>query len=48
MSAIRATLITMAMLLTLVAVVTGISANGGSENALVTDGYGISSHVNPR
>jgi len=45
MSAIRATVVTVAMLLAMVAVVTGISANSGAEIPLVTDGYGISSHM---
>jgi len=42
MSAIRATVIMFAMLFTMVAVVTGLSASGGSEGAVVVDGYGIS------
>jgi len=48
MSAIRATVITVAMLFTLIAVVTGLSANSSSEIAPVTDGYGISSHTDSR
>jgi len=45
MSAIRATVITVAMLFTMIAVITGISANGGNEQILAADGYGISSHL---
>jgi len=46
MSAIRATVIMLAMLFTMIAVMTGISANSNDEGHIVTlDGYGISSHI---
>jgi len=46
MSAIRATVIMVAMLFTMIAIVTGISASGGDgDRAVILDGYGISSHI---
>jgi len=42
MSAIRATVITVMMLFTMIAVVTGISAQGGGGPTIAADGYGIS------
>jgi len=48
MSAIRATLITVAMLFAMIAIVTGLNANSSSEEIHSTDGYGISSHFNAR
>jgi len=42
MSAIRATVITVMMLFTMIAVVTGISVQSGGEAVMTTDGYGIS------
>jgi len=49
MSAIRATVITLAMLFTMIAVVTGISANSNHEEVIMpVDGYGISSHISQR
>jgi len=44
MSAIRATVITLSMLFTMIAMVTGFGASGG-DNVMAADGYGISSHV---
>jgi|GEM_PF-6255368 len=46
MSAIRATLIMMVMLFTMIVIVTGLNANSSSDSILTTDGYGISAHFN--
>jgi len=46
MSVMRATVTTLAMLLTMIAVVTGINANSNDAGGtMAADGYGISSHI---